>query len=1134
MVFGEEKIMIKTFKLYIPLMVVITSLFLCSIVLAEAPDRVAKDKALRKTAVVDLETVDGNRLYNFANNRGGWGTDNNPLGYSTFWPGRDGSPASFAQGVWVAGTVNGEIRTACSDHSYEYNPGNIEADDSPADPDDARHQIVKINKADLLDEGFTNPDYNAWVNDLYQLGAPVLKAEDGSDSLSASGKRIPAMIGDQMLWMVYNDAAPGPHSYYGSKPIGLEVQNTMWVYNRPDAFGDMIFVKFLLINKGENTLEDAYIGLWFDIDLGDANDDLVFCDTTLSMGAFWNDGDDTYYDVPPAVGADFFQGPIVPSSGDTANVSGEKIPNFKNLGMTAFAKYIRNGPADAEDPSNSVEVYNFMQGLNGLGNDITDPSNGLVTKFVNISDPETGTGWVDGTDLTSSDRRMLMSSGPFTMEPWSDTNGDGIPQVGEPGVQEVVGGFMVAQGTTPKNSATRLKMVDELAQLAYDLNFALPPSPPNPAVQVHAMDQEVVLSWQDELETYRVIDRVDVDDEGQPTYYEFQGYNIYQTNTPTVGPNSEVIKLATYDIVDGVMDIQDQVFSEEFGEDITATVQRASDSGIRRMIRITTDALNGGIPLSNWNHYWFILTAYGYNPYGIPRILESPYMTIEVVPQQPKNGMNVLANYDDVIAAVTGDTTFNAEHTSAGPMSDGQIEVVTIDPTLITGKNYEVTFEFDSTLNQIVWNLDRFDGSEKTRLLSKQTNQTGDDGYTVVDGMMVKVQGPPADVKRMAMTANGNGPITETAGFDITPAPPYPGYSVDWFRDIALGDASILDLANGMQAGGGWYFVVAGGNNITDHEAFMGRILRDGDNDQIFLPNDYEIRFTQDGGYGVMAFTTDEPVEVPFELWFLGSGTLDDPSDDVRMIPWVLDIEHPLGYDIGDSSGIGVFSFSLDHEASSADNDPWSDLIYCYMPDEDSPGEAGYDQFVSELLGGTYDYTGTEHIARLSLMNWNMYQGDGSVNAMPDVGTIIRIEATKVNSVNDKFAFTTANFAPVSSEALAKAEAKQVNIFPNPYFGQNRAEVNPITRFVTLTHIPENDVTIRIFTISGSLVKTIDDDIRSEQGTLGTNTAQWDLRNDYDVPVASGIYIVHVDMGKLGDKVLKAAVFMPEERLDKF
>ncbi len=88
-----------------------------------------------------------------------------------------------------------------------------------------------------------------WIDDLYQLGAPILRDANGQPILSATGKRIPDMIGDQMLWMVYNDLNPGLHgALFGSAPLGIEVQNTVWVFNRPDAFGDMIFLKFLLIN----------------------------------------------------------------------------------------------------------------------------------------------------------------------------------------------------------------------------------------------------------------------------------------------------------------------------------------------------------------------------------------------------------------------------------------------------------------------------------------------------------------------------------------------------------------------------------------------------------------------------------------------------------------------------------------------------------------------------------------------------------------------------------------------------------------------------------------------------------------------------------------------------------------------
>ena len=32
---------------------------------------------------------------------------------------------------------------------------------------------------------------------------------------------------------------------------------------------------------------------------------------------------------------------------------------------------------------------------------------------------------------------------------------------------------------------------------------------------------------------------------------------------------------------------------------------------------------------------------------------------------------------------------------------------------------------------------------------------------------------------------------------------------------------------------------------------------------------------------------------------------------------------------------------------------------------------------------------------------------------------------------------------------------------------------------------------------------------------------EWDLKNNYGIPIASGIYIVHIDAGEIGEKVLK-------------
>ena len=145
-----------------------------------------------------------------------------------------------------------------------------------------------------------------------------------------------------------------------------------------------MFVKFLIINKGSNTLDSTFVSVWADPDLGGASDDLVGCDVDLSLGYCYNanNADNAYKSNPPAVGYDFFQGPIVPSEGDVAVVSGREIPGYKNLPMTSFNKYI-NGT----DPDSPLEIYNYMKGLEADGADLVNPVTGLVTKFFVDGDP---------------------------------------------------------------------------------------------------------------------------------------------------------------------------------------------------------------------------------------------------------------------------------------------------------------------------------------------------------------------------------------------------------------------------------------------------------------------------------------------------------------------------------------------------------------------------------------------------------------------------------------------------------------------------------------------------------------------------------------------------------------------------
>ena len=107
---------------------------------------------------------------------------------------------------------------------------------------------------------------------------------------------------------------------FGSEPTGLEIQSTLWGYNRKDALGDVIFRKIKFINKGgvkfdtlgtKGTfyLDSMYVGQWSDPDVGDVGNDLVGCDTILNIGYIYNsnDVDAKYRDFalpPPSCGYD--------------------------------------------------------------------------------------------------------------------------------------------------------------------------------------------------------------------------------------------------------------------------------------------------------------------------------------------------------------------------------------------------------------------------------------------------------------------------------------------------------------------------------------------------------------------------------------------------------------------------------------------------------------------------------------------------------------------------------------------------------------------------------------------------------------------------------------------------------------
>ena len=136
-------------------------------------------------------------------------------------------------------------------------------------------------------------------------------------------------------------------------------------------------------------------------------------------------------------------------------------------------------------------------------------------------------------------------------------------------------------------------------------------------------------------------------------------------------------------------------------------------------------------------------------------------------------------------------------------------------------------------------------------------------------------------------------------------------------------------------------------------------------------------------------------------------------------------------------------------------------------------------------------------------------------------------ETADVNGGLPKYKFNTDDiYNNVNNETGKKALLDLTNIVPNPYYAYSTYETSAIDNRVKFTNLPPK-CDISIYTLDGALVRRIKKD------DLSTET-DWNLKNGAGVPIASGMYIIHIDAGELGEKILKWMGVMRELDLDSF
>jgi len=212
-------------------------------------------------------------------------------------------------------------------------------------------------------------------------------------------------------------------------------------------------------------------------------------------------------------------------------------------------------------------------------------------------------------------------------------------------------------------------------------------------------------------------------------------------------------------------------------------------------------------------------------------------------------------------------------------------------------------------------------------------------------------------------------------------------------------------------------------------------------------------------------------IAVPFEVW-----DMEDPSGEPVQID--MDIyDRMQGYNAGDT-------------------------VYVFNP---------FDRMYTHFMHHAYQSDGLYEDGPTGTptdwLTWNVVWWDAQFNQ----GDVVTFNyANPIQAGVDQFDFTTK-----ASMTAASNDVSEVSVYPNPYYGTHQLESSRADKYVSFNHLP-SEATIDIYSLGGVFVRSIHkhDD---------TQFAQWDLKNQYGYPVASGMYIARITSGG-EEKVLKIAL----------
>ena len=984
-------------------------------------------------------------------------------------------------------------------------------------------------------------DWNNWPGDI---GAPYY-------DLNSNGQWDPGIDepglqnADQVVWFVVNDLDAGTvNNLYGSPPIGLEVQVTMWGYQSEGPLGQAGYQRYRLINKSGFRVDSMFIAAkWSDPDVGTYTNDLTGCDTVLNTMFCYNgyptDPDFQAYGLtPPAIGYTLLQGPVVPTPGDSAWFNFRRIAGYKNLPITSFG-YFASG-SSVSDPAignydGTLEWYNLLNGFIPTVDtvnpspffNLSGPNAGMPTKFPLCGDPVSGFGDVDGQggNLPPGDRRMTMHSGPFTLQ-----NGD---------TQEVV--FAVVGGIDP--TGDHIAAVAKMQSHIQAIRTLYPEAAALPAVSYrvsHPGGASSQLQVRADLTDFTAVSSAEASfapEFGNEPEFSLQlyddGAHLDSLAGDGIWGNSITLDNRQYPYK-GDLSVQTATDLRRFDNAYTQVRLRPlpgflnwqvvwengqQDSSInyQEKVHLRFDIANrdlvnhiGGVSINNLapvSNNQVIQYSQNISPGGTAGN-EALYFILQAPPSGDSLSFACRVQFDYYSQIITlhrplspwtppptwGDTILVR---SVQGVTTNVFPVVA-DPLLLNGHFYRINYFAAPGGGETLWRLKDL-SSGIVRVDNHPIFNDPLYAHPVVDGIQFIVTNPEPGFSSFQVVANAAGPLD----------PPEQGCLAFNSNGFPFLNGSDRPDPDRQQTNGSTWGIHTGMTAANDgsYAYFLTRVSQSGARWPLIMPYDFEIRFTAGPNWGLApnawvngSFYGGTAIQMPFELWNIGVNTPDDPSDDYRLFPYLID-----------SEGDGLFNLApIDHTVSSIDNDPETDWFYWVLPADQTPGQLGYDIIANEVVNNPALHyylgpltAGTDVIRRMVLVNWNggdVYDPTFPANLdalMPEAGTIFRMITNKPNVPGDIL---------MLRGTLGIGDDPQISTFelyqnyPNPF--------NPATmiRF-SLAHRVK--VKLEIFNLLGQRVKTLVDAALAP----GQHRLIWDGRNDAGLRVSSGVYFYRLKAG---------------------